>query len=330
MQDRSILIPHGVAPPPPLIRHMADEPPTKKARLNAVSDDMPIIPVELIVGPVACLLFLERDKTLLCLLRACRTCAGSIPASIMTTTLALRRTYPSAGLGRNVFRCALKAGRSADELEHIVAVFGDAAMVDIMAWVAEQSDGAILLRRLSPLSLARRGVFHNAVNAFEGRGDLLQVFFDAAFVHADRLSHLAQLVSNYGLPSWLRPCVPHVLGARRSVQVAVVVDRFEYFLYDASFEEFDWMVEHCPVIPYSLNIILHDPVPPRFLDILRRYPYAVLRHFQAPRWVIENPGAVAPVLCPLLFLDNPMVAEVIRGGCSGRIQHEHSSMRDVA
>lgn len=297
---------------------MADERPVKRARVADGMSEAPLITLDLVVGPLACILLLERDPALPALLQTCRFCASNIPTSLIPAVFSMRRAYPCAGLGVNVFRVALRAKRPADDLEHIIAVFGACVLEGLMDWLSQQSDAVCLLRVLRLLRLNHPAIFASTFNAFEHRPDLFEALFEdllmmGGFMERDAVT---ALIINYGLPQWARPFLLRFLEGRRALDIDVGTDRFRYFLHHAPDDEFNWMIEHCPVVGTLTPSDIAEPVAPRLLEILRRYPYAVLCHFRAERRLIANPGYAAPVLCPLLFLDNPSVTQhILTGEC---------------
>lgn len=299
---------------------MADEPAAKRARLEPAS--MPHIPMELIVGPVACALLRARDKTLLALVQTSRQCAADIPVAIMDTVLTMRRRYWSPGLGERVFRCALRAGRSADDMDHILAVFY--CTTPKLGWVMATPSAETLIRRLRPLRLTWPHMFQDDFSAFDPPA-VIKAFCDTQFDCKWTKEMLAALIEKNGLPASHRPLIQELLHGRRMVPVKIARESFFRFMDTASEEEFDWMVEHCPLTTdWSLSDIRSKQVPKRLWEVMERYPYVARLAFRyhGTRFDELRPfDTIHAAWRWLLLHDHPHIASYLtRFSCSSRAE----------
>jgi hypothetical protein len=234
--------------------------------------------MELIVGPVARCLLRDGDKTLIALFIACRSCLADIPLNIMHIALAARRSYPFPRLGQDVFRAALCAGRTADEMDHILVVFR-CGTPPIASWLAARSDADTLFARLAPLHLTLPRLFHDAAKCFATQPALLSALCDTPPPREHLVRDLFRV--HGGFPLSVRPAIVKLLQGRHAVGLNLLESEFLRFLENAGDEEFQWMVEHCPITAEFSLETLKRPAHARVPHITAHYPYIVRRAFHA-------------------------------------------------
>lgn len=264
---------------------MADEPSAKRARIEPAS--MPHIPMELIVGPVACILLRARDKTLTELLQTCWHCVHAIPGQIVSTVLTMRAHCWSPWLGDRVFRAALRAGRSADEMDHILVVFG-CERLTIVDWLVREPDAETLLRRVAPLCLTRPGLLHRAAFVFAVRPTLLNALCEIALNASHVAGLVRELVVHCGLSAPIRSMIMRLHQGRRCVGIHLSLSDFLRFINTASDDDFDWMIHNCPLRAHISHDTASQTPPPRIAKILESYPYSVLSAFHPEPYQIAE------------------------------------------